>query len=197
MDTASTARGCPALQETVSGCMADVSLAGSAFDSYEEAAWVFCACRRAISVAINEDWFTNANFVCLGLLIYLSLLCCVVCCTYRNAKHAAEQRVRAGDAQGGRAWERRGGAREDFEMETLKAAERYWVRGAKGHNLKTKWRKRSSNGSPRASWDTGLGGIGSASMRADEVYIEASRAIGCRTTRREEAFFDRQASEWK
>ena len=124
-------------KETVSGCMADVSLAGGAFDSYEEAAWVFCACGRAISVAINEDWFTNANFVCLGLLIYLSLLCCVVCCTYRNAKHAAKQRKK-----------------DAFELETLKAAEREAGRGGDAG---------------------GLGGIGSASMRADEVYIEASR----------------------
>ena len=63
--------------------------------------------------------------------------CCVVCCTYRNAKHAAKQRKK-----------------DAFELETLKAAEREAGRGGDAG---------------------GLGGIGSASMRADEVYIEASR----------------------
>ena len=64
------------------------------------------AAQTFADIASNEDWFTNANFVCLGLLIYLSLLCCVVCCTYRNAKHAAKQRKK-----------------DAFELETLKAVD--------------------------------------------------------------------------
>ena len=95
-------------RRTIAACRADlaVAVAHGLGGFARPSSWLFCACGDALSETLG-DWVTAVTLVSAALLAYLTLLLCLVCGACRGAVREKKRRKQ-----------------NEFELETLKAAER-------------------------------------------------------------------------